>query len=284
MSLATPSFALSREVCELRDRIVRHMCSRVDATEMSDAPFPHISLVGFFPDDVYQRMQEALPARDAYEPFGYDRFQTDTGQSNRRRFQLTDEWIDRLNGSARTLWYAVREALGSNQLKCVVYDKLSPGLAYRFGIPREEAYALPGFALPELFHETDGYSIKPHPDTRKKIVTMQISLADNVQQRELGTEFYRRSLDPRSWVREPRGFEIAKRMPFVPNAVYAFSVLNTLRLKSWHGRTSIPSAAGERNSLLNIWYQDAAQGNPDMVERQAAERPVRPHAIFAKAA
>jgi hypothetical protein len=116
-----------------------------------------------------------------------------------------------------------------------------------------------------LFHETQGYSIKPHPDTRKKVVTMQVALPGDDSQRDLGTEFYRRSLHPSDWLREPRGFQVAKRMPFLPNTAYAFSVLNTFSLKSWHGKTAIPGALGERNSLLNIWYQDPQHANRDLV-------------------
>src|SRR5262249_6971864 len=143
---------------------------------------------------------------------------------------------------------------------------LAPGLSYRYAIDPRQAAELPGFALPELFHETSGYTIKPHPDTRRKVVTMQIALPKDASQRDLGTEFYQRSRNPLSLTRPPRGFTIAKRMEFLPNSAYAFSVLNTFRLKSWHGRSTIPDRAGERNSILNIWYEKASDANGDLIE------------------
>jgi hypothetical protein len=98
---------------------------------------------------------------------------------------------------------------------------------------------------------------------------MQISLAPDATQADLGTEFYQRSLNPAHWLREPRGFEIAKRPPFLPNAAYAFSVLNTLRIKSWHGRSSLASGCGVRNSILNIWYEKPEHANRDLIAEQA---------------
>jgi hypothetical protein len=66
-------------------------------------------------------------------------------------------------------------------------------------------------------------------------------------------------------------------MPFLPNTAYAFVVLNTLTLRSWHGRTSIASDGGPRNSLLNIWYEKAEHSNLDLVaenERLAQSAPL----------
>jgi len=94
---------------------------------------------------------------------------------------------------------------------------------------------------------------------------MQIALPRDDSQRDLGTEFYRRSRNPLSLARPPRGFVVARLMAFLPNTAYAFAVLNTLRLKSWHGRSSIPASQGERNSLLNIWYEKAEDANTDLI-------------------
>lgn len=253
----------------LRSSIVAHMVQVVAETPLETDPFPHLSIRGLLPPAVYARMMEQFPDIALFEPFDYEKHQSG-GESNRRRFQMSNAWLDKLTGEVRTLWYTVRSALGSRELKAVVFSRLAPGLAFRYGVAPSEAVSLPGFALPELFHESDGYRIKPHPDTRKKVVTMQLALAQDESQAPLGTEFYRRSRNPASWFREPRGFDIVKRMPFVPNAAYAFTVLNTLQLKSWHGRTSIPGEAGFRMSLLNIWYERPEHANTDLTAESAA--------------
>lgn len=260
----------------LRNRIIDHMTAIVAAAPFESDPFPHVLIRGFFPKDVYERMLASLPPRTCYEDFSYEKHQTD-GQSNRHRFQMNNEQLDQLDGPLRTFWYTIRAALGSPALKSAVFDKVSPGLAHRYGIRAEAARSLPGFALPELFHEAKGYSIKPHPDTRKKVVTMQIALPRDESQRDLGTEFYRRSFNPLALLRDPRGFDIAKHMPFLPNTAYAFAVLNTLTLKSWHGKSTIPAELGERNSILNIWYEKAENANTDLVAewRSEATRGVR---------
>jgi hypothetical protein len=90
------------------------------------------------------------------------------------------------------------------------------------------------------------------------------------------TEFYRRSLNPLSFMREPRVFDLDRRMPFTRNTAYAFVVLNKITLKSWHGRTSIPGEFGVRNSLLNIWYDKVEDGNPEVAEERRLLNSKRP--------
>jgi hypothetical protein len=148
-------------------------------------------------------------------------------------------------------------------------------------MPEFEAGDLEGYALPELFREFSCYRIKPHPDTRRKVVTMQISLPRDNSQPEMGTEFYRRSLNPMHLMREPRGFEVVKCTPYVRNSAYAFTVLNKITWKSWHGRSTLPANNVIRNTILNIWYQSQEDANQDVYSKPAQQPQTSVHAAAA---
>lgn len=263
-------------------QIVSHMVDAVCATTPQLDPFPHIIVGNIFPAGVYDDLLEFLPSDSLYEKFGYAKFQTTDGASNRMRFRMEDKWLDRLSPAQRRFWHAVRQALGSNLLKRAVFAKLSAGLAFRFGVPEFETSDIEAYALPELFREFSAYRIKPHPDTRRKVVTMQISLPRDNSQPEFGTEFYKRSLNPAHFLREPYGFEVVKCTPYVRNSAYAFSVLNKFTWKSWHGRSTLPTSNTVRNTILNIWYLKQADANRD-IYKQAAEGAEQPLARAAAA-
>jgi hypothetical protein len=251
---------------EIRAQALAHMVNVVAGARVESRPFWHFIVEGIFPDHLYREMLASLPDPRLYEAFGYEKHAT-AGASNRGRFVLTNANLDHLLGRQRSLWLGIRDALGCPQFKTAVFERIAPGLAYRFGVSQEAAAAVAGYPLPELFRETAGYEIKPHPDTRRKLVTMQIALPPDDSQRDIGTEFYRRSFSPLAMLRKPRGFEVVKQAPFLPNVAYVFAVINSLRLKSWHGRTMLGGSVGERNTILNIWYADAAKGNQDLVEQ-----------------
>lgn len=255
--------AAGNSAVEVRAYALEHMLAALVRTPAESQPFPHFFVAGLLPDDLYRELIASLPDERLYKAFSYSKHSSD-GQSNRGRFGLTSADLEQLHGRQHGLWRGVRDALGSAEFKSAVFERLSQGLAYRLGTTPAEAAATPGYPLPELFRETAGYEIKPHPDTRRKLVTMQVSLAADDSQRAMGTEFYRRSLNPLAMLREPRGFDVVKQMAFVPNAAYAFVVLNTLRLKSWHGRTRIDGLCGVRNSILNIWYAKREDGNSEL--------------------
>jgi hypothetical protein len=250
----------------LRQRVVDHTVGAIAATRVENEPFPHVAVHSFLPPDVYAEIVSHRIAAEHYEAFAH-------GYKNRGRVRFDGDSLRRLPPAERTLWFSVRSALGSAELRRAVFGKFADALALRFGCDPAAARALDGYALPELYRETEGYSIKPHPDTRKKIVTMQISLAGDEAQAELGTEFYRLSLNPVRWSREFKGFEMVRRMPFLPNSGYAFVVFNTLQVRSWHGRSELPTGCGVRDSLLNIWYAKPEHGNAELVEELAVFGP-----------
>lgn len=256
---------------EIAGRSLAHMVAQINATPYQDDPFPHFAVRDFFPEAVYRRMQESLPTDEQYSLCDQEKNRGYDGAVNRSRFQLIDAHLAGLSDESREFWLGVRDALGSPELKRAVFRKLAPGLAFRYGVSASQAAQVEGYPRPELFREKQGYRIAPHPDTRNKVVTMQFSLAVDDSQADLGTGFYRRSFSPASWLREPRGFDVAKRMPFLPNAGYAFVVLNKLTKRSWHGRETLDGAAGVRNSILHIYYAKRRHANPDIVREQYPE-------------
>jgi hypothetical protein len=258
----------------LYTRTLRHVIAAIESAAFQSDPFPHTLVHDFFPSDVYSSLLENIPPSDTFEPFSYEKHSNADGDSNRKRFSLENTCLDKLGQSQHVFWHAIRCVLGSTELKEAVYHKLRSGLSYRYGCKENKASSLSGYALPELFHETKGYHIKPHPDTRKKVVTMQIALPEDEGKKNLGTEFYRRSINPADWLRAPKGFTIVKTMPFIPNTAYAFVVLNTLGLKSWHGRSALDESSGVRNSLLNIWYEKAEHGNQEILSSNELLNPL----------
>ncbi|SFH58539.1 hypothetical protein [Planctomicrobium piriforme] len=252
----------SRE--RIRQACVKQILNSLEQADVSDKPFPHFFAKGLLPSDIYAQMMETLPDTSHYLQLNkYNQGDAST----RHRMGLESKNLAPLSKDHQELWLGVRDALGDPGVKRKVFRKLENGIAFRFGIPKAEVENAPGFPLPELYRETTGYSIKPHPDTRRKVVTMQMSLAKDEAQADLGTTFYRMSVSPAALLTQPRGFVTAKQMPFSPNTAYAFVVLNTISKRSWHGREQLRDGCGTRNSLLNLYYADPADASPELVEK-----------------
>lgn len=237
--------------------VLSHMVSQLSETEPCEEPFPYIAVKNIFPEDIYAELVENLPDQSEYTTMG-QRHIMENGESNRYEFQFAFETISQnFNERQVQFWTGIRNALVSPELKKAVFNSLSSGISYRFGVDRSEVNQIEAFPRLSLMREKPGYFITPHPDTRKKIVTFQIALPKDQSQLELGTALYKRNLSPQFVFGKPkgfRGFEKIEQNPFEPNSAFAFSVINTLKKKSWHGREQLEGNAGIRNSLLNIYY------------------------------
>jgi hypothetical protein len=252
----------------LYQRILEHSCAAVDAAAAETAPFPHAKFAGIFPADVYQRLLDCYPQARCFERANPKHHSNSYGGSTRRKMCLNETWLADLSAADHALWATVRAAISAPAFRNAVFAKVASGLRRRFGVAADQIEEIPAYPRGQLYSEIEGYRIAPHPDTREKIVTMQFAFAADDSLEHVGTEFYTRSLNPLSLLREPRGFDIATTMPFLPNCAYAFSVLNTVGLKSWHGRSTIPPTNGVRNSLLHIWYTEPDESDAELAEYQ----------------
>ena len=252
----------------LYERTMKHVLTVIENTSAEESPFPHVVLKGIFPGDVYQRLLDSYPPEDFFTRANPKHHTNEYGAATRQRMSLTEGSLSGLSDKDHALWATVRAAISSKETRNGIFSKLSSGLCRRFGVQPKQIPAIPAFPRGQLYSETEGYRIAPHPDTREKIVTMQFAFPHDDSLQHVGTEFYQRSLNPLHLLREPRGFAIVKSMPFLPNYAYAFSVLNEIRLKSWHGRSTIPPTNKVRNTLLHIWYAEADESDQELVAYQ----------------
>ncbi len=244
----------------LADRVLAHLLDRLDRTPALDEPFAHVYLEDVLPWDIYHQALGNLPAPDLYDRAADRHRNYGTGAATRSMFPLTAANLARLSAAQRDLFGAIAAALTAPELKEAVYARLARGLAFRFGVAAAEAPRLPGHARPILYRETDGFEIPPHPDTRKKIVTMHLYWPADHSQLDLGTALYRRRLFALPVGPWRKRFVKVKQFPFQPNSGYAFVVTNTLTRRSWHGRERLPDGSGVRNTLMNTFYERPREG------------------------
>jgi hypothetical protein len=233
---------------------------RVAHTRAEAEPFGHAYFEDLLPADVYAGLLAALPDPGQYQGAAERHYRGEAGAFVRSQYALTVEGLEGLPPAGRELWRAVAAALTSPEVKRAVYGLLAADLAYRYGTPEHEAADLAGHSRPTLYRETDGFEIPPHPDTRRKVVTMHLYLPADLTQIGLGTALYRRhplALPVGDWRKR---FAKVKQFDFRPNSGYAFVVNNSLMKRSWHGRERLPEGAGVRNTLLNTFYEAPRDG------------------------
>jgi hypothetical protein len=222
------------------------------AAETFSTPYPHIHFANFFSAELYRRLLERFPAEDRFFPLN--------ASGTRRQFNLFDAANDSGTEEGRALWSVVSRVLSSRELADALRVRLEEGLRIR-SKGSGEGWPVPMHPRPVLYADLDGYAIKPHPDTRKKVLTMQIYLPSDDSQRELGTTVYKVSpLGVFHW--KSYGLVKAKTFPFLPNTGYAFVVIHpaySLLKTSWHGRETITTPVDKpRLTILNTYYREPA--------------------------
>lgn len=237
------------EPSSLTRELITHAVASIEAADRFSLPFPHIFFRDFFPRDFYADLIKSIPT-EGYDPI--------TGDATRMALRLYGDNIGKVDAELRDMWAAVSETLTSGEVENAIRHQLHEGLEIRArGDKFKSVDDLRLVAKPVLYSDKDGYQIKPHPDARKKVVTMQLYCPADESQRELGTTLYQASLKGLLNVGS-YGLEPVKTLPFLPNVGYAFVVLkayHSLMKMSWHGRPKIKTPIERpRVSLLNTFY------------------------------
>ena len=239
----------------LAEAIVRHGARSILEGELTEKPFPHLVFPNFFPDDVYRRLIANWPDLDRYVDLN--------GARTRKQYTLWDRRVEAGDPQRTALWRAVSDALSAQEIQDALREKLDSGLKIR-AKGSGEGWPVPMHPQPVLYADFDGYLIKPHPDTRRKVLTVLIYMPEDASQPELGTTIYKVSpMGVFHW--KSYGLVKVKTAPFTPNTGFAFVVIHpahSLLHTSWHGRDAISiDNSKPRMTILNTYYAKPPKGD-----------------------
>src|SRR5581483_11699997 len=228
------------EVKELIDFAV----DSVEAAAARETPFYHLEFSRVFPEDLYERMLEAMPVESDYRPMsgrskGHVR---DDGTPTRVKLDLFPEYIRNLPDAKRKLWDLVGRVLCSSELQAAFVRRLAGPLERRFG----PEFAETGFyPIPILTRDIPGYKIDPHTDTRWKGITVQFYLPRDSSAVHVGTIFHAKNPDG--------SLPKAAQMKFARNSGYAFAV----GTDTWHSADPVGPEVTTRDSILLTYFVDS---------------------------
>ncbi len=232
----------------LYDTIVSHGVRSILGGTVTEKPYPHLVFDRFFPEDLYRRLTSSWPDLERYVDLN--------GARTRKQYTLWDPRVEAGDPERTALWRSVSDALAAQEIQDALRERLRKGLEIR-SKGSGEGWPLPMFPQPVLYADFDGYAIKPHPDTRRKVLTMLIYMPEDDSQRELGTTVYKVSpMGVFAW--KSYGLVKAKTADFLPNTGFAFVVIHpahSLLHTSWHGRDTISiNNLKPRMTILNTYY------------------------------
>lgn len=230
------------------DELVAHGVRSILSAEVFSKPYPHLAFKNFWPEDFFRELIAKRPEAENYVQLN--------GANTRRLFTLFDGSCDAGDDERRLLWKLVSNVLSSPEIEAALREKLDEGLRLR-SKGSNEGWPVKMYPRPVLYADYDGYAIKPHPDTRRKVLTMLVYMPEDDSQKDLGTTVLKFS--PMGiFSSKHYGLTVDKTVPFLPNTGLAFVVIHpkhNLFRTSWHARDTIHVGNEKpRHSILNAYY------------------------------
>jgi hypothetical protein len=236
LAVGEPGLAVAR----LRDYLV----ASIEAAPAFDAPFYHLVLDCFFPEDAYAAMLANMPTAADYRPMHGRSKVLDLadGTHTRVKVDLFPEYVRHLPPEKRVVWDAVGRALCAPAVRAAFVRRLAPALQRRFGRHYDRVSM---FQTPVLTRDIHGYLIAPHTDTKWKGITVQLYLPRDRSIAHVGTIFHEQLAEG--------GLARRKQMAFAPNTGYAFAV----GIDTWHSADAVGPEVTTRDSILLTYFVDA---------------------------
>jgi hypothetical protein len=155
--------------------------------EINHFPYPHMYISNIFTDKFYTEIINCLPKFDQLRTISEVRPVTKGAYKERFALNLDDESLSALDDKEKLFWISFRNQFLSGGLKnFLLSSKFSPYIKSRF--PNHEDLTFHDELL--LINDTLNYSLGPHTDTPRKVMSFLFYLPKDNSQINLGTSIY----------------------------------------------------------------------------------------------
>jgi hypothetical protein len=225
-----------------------HLTYKIANTVINPFPYPHFFIQDIFPRDYYEALLASLPDPAAMLPIREVR--PVKGYEERFVLEFGGEQFAALPEAKRAFWSELHQWFLSGRFGQLLANKFGPLINQRFGEDPNLELTDETLLVQDITH----YSLGPHTDTPRKVITLLFYLPRDDSQRHLGTSIYVPK-DPN--FRCPGGphhrhemFERMWTMPFLPNSLFAFFKTDV----SFHGVEPVKDPDCRRWLLLYDIY------------------------------
>lgn len=211
-------------------------------------PYPHLYIENVFSENFYKDLQKNIPDPEAMIPIGEAR--PVKGYNERFVLEIAGKHLDRLPEDKRLFWKEMSEWMLSGRFMNLMLQKFG-------GYVQERYKGQPGVSFYNeslLVEDITKYSLGPHTDSPRKVITFLFYLPKDESQSHLGTSIY---LPKDMSFTCPGGphykhedFMRIATMPFKPNSLFAFVKTDN----SFHGVEPISDPDTKRWLLLYDIY------------------------------
>lgn len=233
-----------------------HVMYQVLNASVRRFPFPHLYVENVFPADFYAEIR-----RNMIEDAAYTRL-VDSGRVGKgysgARFSLFPEELEQnvADTAKKQFWKSVFETFGNAEFGQIWLSVFGPTINEKFKtLPKALSGDRPVNEIPllnEIFLMRDRttYSLGPHTDTPRKVVSVLFYLPPDEAMIDLGTSVYvpkdRRFVCHSGLHHSFDLFDLVATMPYKPNSMIAFPQSP----RSFHGVEPLEKADALRDLLL----------------------------------
>lgn len=188
--------------------------------ELVHQPFSYYKIKDVFPEDFYQSLRENLPKIKDLEELKHHASKRQDSSYARRILEIREaKDLNKIPKEIRGPWKQIWELGNDPDYQKKIIEMFAPSFNQRFkgGVKKREITV-----KMVISRDLDQYQIQVHPDTARKVATMQFYIPEDDSLIDHGTVMYQKI--PKELRQENQRYQRVDKMKFARNSGYGFAV------------------------------------------------------------